>query len=157
GSKDQGKDVIGLENLNTKEGLSEAVELLRSEFLFNRSIGKLNMNVSYCSKGKFLTEERYCQSSFSVSPYELRDSSLCQKPIFIRHSENRYFLQYNSKGKDTQINFTPGKIIDHPDFRITVKINNEPALQNEMKENQVYFVFNTIESLTQRLLPHLTV
>ena len=157
GSKDQGKDVIGLENLNTKKGLSEAVELMRSEFLFNRAIGKLNMNVSYFSKGKFLTEERYLQSSFSVSAYELRDSSLCQKPIFIRHSENRYFLQYTSKGKDTQINFTPGKTIDNADFRITVKIINESALQNEMKENQVYFVFNTIESLTQRLLPHLTV
>jgi capsular exopolysaccharide synthesis family protein len=157
GSKDQGKEVIGLENLNTKKGLSEAIELMRSEFLFKRALNSLNLNISYFSKGKFLSEERYLQSSFSVTPFELKDSSLCQTPIFIEKTKDNYQLIYLHNGQTNRISFNFDQIIDSPHFKMKIKLVQAESFLNDLKENQIYFMFNDINHLTRRLLPELTI
>lgn len=157
GSKDQGKDVLGLENLNTKKGLSEAVELMRSEFLFNKTIRSLNMNISYFSQGKFLTEERYLSSSFIVTPFQLKDSSLCQTPIYISKLENAYKLSYSINGNQIDLPFKADSLIENNHFKITIKIANPTSFDSETKENLIYFVFNNPDKLTERLISNLSV
>lgn len=157
GSKDQGKEVIGLENLNTKKGLSEAIELMRSEFLFRRAIHALNLNISYFSKGKFLTEERYLQSSFIVTPFDLKDSTLCQTPIFIEKNNNDYLLKYYHNGQSNVIVFNWDELIEGPHFSIKLKLVQRASFINELKENQIYFIFNDPAHLTRRLLPFLAI
>ncbi len=157
GSKDQGKDVLGLENLNTKKGLSEAVELMRSEFLFNKTIRSLNMNISYFSQGKFLTEERYLSSSFIVTPFQLKDSSLCQIPIYISESGNTYKLSYTIDGNQFNVPFKTDSLIENNHFKITIKIANPISFESESKENLIYFVFNNPDKLTERLISNLSV
>jgi len=157
GSKDQGKDVLGLENLNTKKGLSEAVELMRSEFLFNKAIRSLNMNISYFSQGKFLTEERYLSSSFIITPFQLKDSSLCQIPIYITKSANNFKLNYTHHGSQFEVPFKTDSLIENNHFKITIKIANPATFETETKENLIYFVFNNPDKLTERLIKNLSV
>ena len=157
GSKDQGKDVLGLENFNTKKGLSEAIELMRSEFLFRKAIRSLNMNISYFHKGQFLTEERYLQSTFIVTPYILKDSSLCEVPLFIKTAEKGYTINYEYNGKNIQLPFVSDSIIENRHFKIVIKILDENVFGEENKENSSYFTFNNLDALSKRLISNLSV
>ena len=59
GNKDNAKDIIEVENINMKgEDISPDIELLRSQFLFEKAIQLINFNVSFYAKGQFLTEEK---------------------------------------------------------------------------------------------------
>jgi tyrosine-protein kinase Etk/Wzc len=82
GDKDQGQEILDIKSFSEKKDLSKTTELLRSQFLFERTINSMNFYVSYFVKGSILTEEKYLQSNYSVIPYVLNDSSLCEKPIF---------------------------------------------------------------------------
>lgn len=157
GSKDQGKEVLGLENLNAKKGLSEATELMRSEFLFNKALNSLNMNISYFSQGKFLTEERYLDSTFIVTPLLLKDSALCQVPIYISASNGEYHLEYAFKGATHKLTFDANSILENNHFKLTIKFIDETSFKREAKENLSYFVFNNPKQLTERLIPNLSV
>ena len=67
-NQDNAKEILELENVNakSKDGVSSEVELLKSQFLFEQAVSKINYNVSLFSKGQLLTEERYNSSSFNV-------------------------------------------------------------------------------------------
>jgi tyrosine-protein kinase Etk/Wzc len=154
---DQGKEILAVENINSKNNISSEVELMRSQFLFEKAIDKLNMNVSLFSKGKILTEEMYHMSSFNVMPFELKDSALCGLPVYIRYENGLVKLNYTFQGQ----NFgASGKLESHiqsKHFDVVFKAVDLHAFANSSKENQLYFIFNERASLTQRLLPNLTI
>ena len=105
GDKDSAKDVLDIENINTKNNeLSSVVELLRSELLFERALNKLNLNVSLFSRGEILTEEKYLSSSFNIQPYELRDSSIINQEIAVNSKGNsKVELSYMRNGKQRKV------------------------------------------------------
>ena len=96
---DQAKQIIAVENINSKNNVSSEIELLKSQLLFEKAIEKLNMNVSLFSKGKILTEELYLMSSFNVQPYALNDSTLCNVPIYVKFENGKVNLSYTFNSK----------------------------------------------------------
>jgi len=61
GNNDNAKELINVENINSKENdISSEIELMRSQFLFEKAIKRINYNVSLFSKGNVLTRKKSC-------------------------------------------------------------------------------------------------
>lgn len=154
---DTGKDVLNFENITNEQNLNKYIELLRSQFLFEKAVSSLNMNVSHYSKGEILTEEKYLQSSFNVTTYSLYDSSLCNVPINVSFENEQVKLNYNHQGIAKTALLNLGEEFKNDDFHIAIKSSKLEAFKNEAEDNELYFTFNNIETLTNRLLPNLIV
>jgi capsular exopolysaccharide synthesis family protein len=157
-NKDQGKEILELDNLMAKENnISSEIELLRSEFLFEKAVDRMNLNVSLFSEGKILTEELYHLSTFNVLPFELKDSSLCNVPIFVKLKENKVVFSYNFAGKAYSLKGNIDERISNQHFDIIFKLVDKEAFIALSDENKVYFVFNEKRSLLKRLIAGLEV
>jgi hypothetical protein len=157
-NKDQAKEVLNMENINSKSNVSSEIELLKSQFLFEKAIDKLNMNVSLFSKGKILTEEMYRTSSFNVQPYSLSDSALCNVPIYVEYTgNNRIRLNYELHGQKISLDGSLNDVIQNSHFKIVVKTASIGAFKFASEANQLYFVFNERKALIDRLLPGLII
>jgi tyrosine-protein kinase Etk/Wzc len=158
GDKDQGQEILDIKSFSEKKDLSTTIELLRSQFLFERTIRSMNFYISYFTKGSVLTEEKYLQSNFSIIPYVLHDSSLCDRPIFLINKGGEYYLEYEKNGKNkTSLKVNTEGVTKNRDFEITVNILNEESLQFELDNNSVYFTFNNQARLASRLRKDLTI
>lgn len=157
GEKDKGKELLEIENINSKDNISSELELLRSELLFDLAIQQLNINVSLFSKGKFLTEEKYHQSTFTILPYALIDSNLCSVPIFLRAKDKQIEVKYTLHGKKFTFNSLPNHRLITPHFDVSIKINSWKDFLADDNENELYFSFNNRNELVARLLPNLVV
>jgi hypothetical protein len=157
GEKDKGKELLEIENINTKDNISSELELLRSEFLFDLAIQQLNLNVSLFSKGKFLTEEKYHQSTFTILPYSLSDSTLCTVPIFLRAKNKQIEVTYSLNGRKFTFNSLPNQRLKTPHFDVSIKINSWNDFLTDDNENELYFTFNNRNELVTRFLPNLIV
>lgn len=157
-NEDNAKNIIDIENINTKKDIFYSeVELLRSELLFNQTIKNLGFEVSIFYKGKFLTEEKYKSGSFNIQAYELMDSSLVDVPIYISYVENKINLNYELGDKSYEFKEEIGKHIITPHFDIVIKIEHPDNFRIELENNQVYFVFNSLRNLSERLYGNLEV
>jgi tyrosine-protein kinase Etk/Wzc len=158
-SEDNAKDILAIENLNSKtEGdLSSQIQLLQSQLLFERAIQRIPYNVSLFSKGNFLTEERYLSSSFNVQPYQLKDSSIINVPIHLEFDGKKVLLYYEHNGKNFKLS---GKLDQHfvnQHFDVIIKAPYPKELKADSDENDLYFVFNSVQTFAARFLPSLKV
>lgn len=98
--EDQMKQALGdkaLGVVNQGADLNKTIEFLRSEFLFEKAISKLNTDVSIFSEGKLLTKDLYKSTGIKIKPIQIIDSSICSKRIDIvlsSHSANLIELHY---------------------------------------------------------------
>ena len=156
--KDNAKDVLEFENLNSQDNdISEVVELLRSELLFERAVSTVNLNVSLFSRGKVLTEEKYLSSIFNVQPYHLYDSSLISLEIGVEYSDDILTLSYPLNGKTKKLK---GKLDTHlinEEMDIVVKSSNPSVLRKSSRQNELFFTFNSVKSVSKRLITGLEV
>lgn len=155
--KDQGKELLEIENINTKENISSEIELLRSELLFDMALERLNMHVSLFSKGKILTEEKYHQSSFNIIPYSLKDSALCDVPIWLEVIGNKVQFKYDFQGKTFTSLRTANSRFQTPHFDISFRVENWENLKRDDENNELYFTFNNRRTLVSRLIPNLEI
>ena len=150
--KDNAKEVLNFENMNSRDNqLSGVVELLRSELLFQRAVKSMGMNVSLYSRGKVLTEELYLKSNFYVQPFALNDSSLIGKEINIMFHDDDVKLSYLKAGKTIDLK---GKVNEHlinEDFDVVLKVVDKKGFKEATDINDLYYTFNSIESVTDRL------
>lgn len=157
-NQDNAKEIIDVENINSRDGdMSSEIELMRSQFMFEKAIQRINYNVSLYSKGQVLTEEKYNSSSFNIQPYSLKDSSLINMPIFVLFDGNKVTLNYNLYGKNFSLK---GRLNDHfvnEHFDLVVKANNAAEFKTDADQNELYFIFNSVESFATRFLPLLQV
>lgn len=157
-NQDLSQELIDVENINNKEeDISSEVELMRSQFLFEKAIQRINYNVSLFAKGQVLTEEKYNSSSFNVQPYALKDSSLINVPIGVKFDGKLIQLNYFVQGK----NFTvKGKLNDHlinEHFDLVVKSPNPTEFSTDSEENELFFIFNSVNTFAARYLQNLQV
>jgi capsular exopolysaccharide synthesis family protein len=156
--KDQGKEILDLENLSTKtNNINSEIELLRSELLFSKAIERLNLNVSLFSKGTILTEELYHLSTFNVVPFELKDSSMCGVPIFIQSDGKTFEFNYNFKGKNYSLKGKNDSRVSNKHFEIEFKVIDLYEFQKLINKNEIYFTFNEKTALNKRLISGLEV
>ncbi len=154
---DQAKQIIDVENINSKNNVSSEIELLKSQLLFEKAIDKLNMNVSLFAKGKILTEELYLLSTFNVQPYSLSDSTLCNVPIYVKLENKKVNLSYTFNGIKYAVSGNLNSNIISKHFNIVIKSSNIDEFQISSDANKLYFTFNEKGTLVERLLPGLII
>ncbi len=159
GDKDSAKDVLDIENINSKENeISGMVELLRSELLFERALSKLNLSVSLFTRGQILTEEKYLSSTFNIQPYGLMDSSLIGQEIAVKSLGNsKVLLSYEKNGRQVSLRGKLNERLANQDFDVVVKVSNAEIFENVSRENEQFFTFNGREQLSNRLIQFLSV
>ena len=156
GNKDQAKEVMDIEHIGAKpQDLSSDIEWLRSQMLFEKALDKLNINTTIFAKGSILTEELYRSGLINVMPYELKDSSLIDIPIYIVLEGNNIRLNYFQNGNKYSSLVNINKRFKNSHFDIIINVPDLSALLNSMKVNEYYFVFNSLHSLSSRLFPGL--
>lgn len=156
-AEDQGADVLDLKNVNTKASISREIELLRSEFIFEKALRSLDLNISHYAEGEFLVEKRYHQSNFNVTAYDLKDSSLCHRRIFVSPVGENVSVSYSLHGKTFKYNVSPGERLKTDHFDVVFKVNNWDAFLKDAEKNKLYFEFNDIQTLASRLVGNLVV
>lgn len=158
-NQDNAKEILQIENINSKidNDIPSQIELMRSELLFEQAVRKINYHVSLYSKGRILTEEKYKSSTFHIQPFELKDSALINVPIFVHYEKGKVLLNYAFKGKKFSFQTSLNRRIACPHFDIIVKSESPLAFEKESEENQLYFIFNSVQSYAARFLPSLQV
>ncbi len=157
-NKDRAKELIDLENVNNKtNSISSEIELLKSQLLFEKAIGRMNLNVSLYSRGQVLTEEKYISSSFNVQPYALYDSSLINVPVYIHFDGKTIRANYRLNGREFSDTASLNDHMITPHFDIVVKSPDPELFLSESEENELYFIFNSVSSLSARMLGNLSV
>ena len=156
--QDDAKEVINFENINSKENdLSATIELMRSQLMFEKAVQQINYNVSLFSKGQVLTEEKYNSSSFNVHPYQLKDSSLAGRPVWVDYNNGKVTLSYTFRSKNYSVTGKLNEHIENEHFDVIVKSPNVASFKNESSENQLYFIFNSLQSFASKLQSNLQI
>lgn len=157
-NEDTAKEVLDVANVNSKQDkYFSNIELMRSQLLFEDAIRSLGLNVSLYSKGQVLTEEKYLSSNFNIQPYALNDSTIIGMKMNISYDGKLANINYQVGNKSKNVS---GKLGDHivtEEFDLVVKSSNPAGFAEESNTNELYFIFNSVESLSARLLPGLQV
>lgn len=157
-NEDQGANVLDLKNINNDGNISKEIELLRSQFLFEEALKRLDLEVSHFAKGEFLTEERYTQSQFQVQLMDLYEPGMYNVPIyFFKDKDGQLKLKYNYQGKERVENVSLNHALKNNLFHIYLKSENQEVLKKDISDNELYFVFNNTQSLISRLHRNLTI
>ncbi|HIP36809.1 MAG TPA: polysaccharide biosynthesis tyrosine autokinase [Crocinitomix sp.] len=155
-SKDEGKRILEIDGFSQELNLQEDVELLKSTFLLEKALKNLNLKISYFSEGKILTEEKYLQSPYHITLFELKDSSLIGKKIEVTGNIDKVTLSFpNSNYQPIEI--IPSVPFENNWFSIEFKVNDKTNFLKNLKENKNYFIFNDYKALTQKLHENLNV
>jgi len=157
-NEDNAKAVLDLENIgSSKDEYYSQIELLRSELLFEKAIESLNLNVSLFSRGDILTEEKYQSSTFNVLPYSLSDSTIVNSEISVFKVKNGIKLTYLVNGKQKSITAQLGDHFITKEFDVVVKAASPQLFYEEMESNELYFMFNSKEAISSRMISGLIV
>jgi uncharacterized protein involved in exopolysaccharide biosynthesis len=156
-SEDQGADILNIKSINESSSLSREIELLRSQFLFEKAIKNMGFYISHFAEGDVLTQELYTQSNFQVIPYALHDSTLVNQRINIDLSDDKIILTYSNNGKTKYFELFPDQLLENEDFKIKILIKDWKSFIVDAEKNKLYFYFNDIESLSRRLHENLNV
>ena len=158
-NQDNAKEILDIENVNSKidNDIPSQIELMRSELLFEQAVKKINYHVSLYSKGSVLTEEKYKSSTFFVQPFELKDSSLINVPIDVHFENGKVKLSYSLYGRSFSYSTRLNKRLSCQHFDLILKSDSPAELEKESEENNLYFVFNSLQSYASRYLPSLQV
>lgn len=156
-TQDEGKRVFDIEGFEEENKLSEDVELLRSPFLLEEALRNLNLVVSYYSEGDILTEEKYLLSPYHITLLELKDSSLIGKQIRVSKNGEKIRIEFDHEGTKQVSEFFPEEEVNTDFFRFYFKIDDPVLFERDLSENNVYFVFNDIKTLSRSMHPSLNV
>jgi len=156
--EDKGKEVFNVENINRRQtNLSSYVELMRSQYLFEKAVKLINYNVSIFSKGKVLTEERYNASNFHIVPYQLKDSSLVSVPINVDYDGQIVSLSYLRQGKNFALKGKLNQHLENQHMEVVVKATAPKEFEADASQNELHFTFNSISSFAAKYLSYLDV
>jgi len=159
GSKDNAKEVMSIQGIDRGDGdMYSEIELLKSQLLFIQAIKSLNYHTSVFSKGSIMIDDKYKSGDFHVQPFDLRDSSLVDVPIILTvDDQQNVYLDYIHLGKKFG---AKGKLDHHlknEHFDIIIKADNITELKKASEVNQIYFQFNNVVNLSNRLMAGLQV
>lgn len=150
-SENQGADVLDFKDARKDASIAKEIELLRSQMLFEKAVSDLPLSVSLYAKGEFLTESLYRQGAIHISVKELKDESITGKPIYMSSDEGKIVIQFKHNENDYRYKFESGALLKTPFFSIQIEIDNWKAFQDNSLNNKLYFEFNNIKRIAQRL------
>jgi tyrosine-protein kinase Etk/Wzc len=157
-NEDQGAAVLDFKNLDEESSISREIELLRSEFLFEKTLSRLDLKVSLFAQGDVLTEKRYQQSTFEIRNVNVKDSSIIQLPIYVNPKKGRIVeLSVNQKGEKLRWQVEPNKLIETSHFDLEIFIQDWEHFVKDSETNDLYFRINNVDELTNTYLLDLQV
>lgn len=136
-----------------QSGVDKALELMRSEFLFRKSIEKLDFTVSFFSEGQILTENKYPAKYLRFSELTIIDSTIFGERIDIFSSSNQITLSCRNQTFSTE----SGGLLQSPWFRARITVADPQTIQAIQSENKLYFVFNHPDQLLTQYFPAINV
>ena len=137
--------------------INQEVEFLRSDFLLDQTIKKLNISTNLYSEGKLLTKDLYKSTRFKLVPISLKDSTLCSRRIDISYRNGKVDLTYEKAGVQKMVSGLPNKLIKNADFELIIETPNLTELQEAATTNKLYFFFNRRSDLLYQLKKNLVV
>jgi capsular exopolysaccharide synthesis family protein len=154
-NSDKANKVLQVSEYVDDELLSSEVELLRSRLLMSRTIDRMNLNIRYFVQGEVRSTERYLNQPFEVRPVVVKDSSICNTPIFINFKTDRSF---NVRVNDEVYgDFTIGSTCSIPKLDFEVFIIQQDFIGPEESTNEYFFSVTDKRSLLTYFYPRLTV
>ncbi|MBI2966876.1 MAG: polysaccharide biosynthesis tyrosine autokinase [Bacteroidetes bacterium] len=138
--------VLGVEDFYQQD-LAHEIELLRSNTFTERALKRLNLEVSYYTKGQFLNTEVY-----NTAPFRLEVSNVSPViygvPVYITFHENyEVWVSYMLGEKSEYMSFKKEDPVILPHFHIRVFVNDSiyPQIIQDAKllnENSYFFTIN---------------
>ncbi|MBX7053111.1 MAG: polysaccharide biosynthesis tyrosine autokinase [Flavobacteriales bacterium] len=145
---DQADKILNVQSISEDNKPEAKVELIRSRLLIGRSLRELPIKVSYYAKGQILTNEHYGSSPYQVELLSLYNPDWQDKPIDIKFSgPGTFAITY---GGNTYDNLEVGKDVETNDFKFILSVSDWELLQKNQDEYDLYFIINSLNSLTNR-------
>lgn len=152
-NEDQGADVLDFKNIKEEASISREIELLRSEYLFEKALDRLDLEVSLFAEGDVLTEKRYNQSTFYVENSNIKDSSVFHIPIYIKPiTGGNVELSMQRKGENLKWEVQTDKLLATPYFELEIVVPNWENFVRDAETNNLYFHFNSQNNLARKYL-----
>ena len=153
------KQVLGDQAPITQdENLSKDVELLRSPVLFQHAVQNLNLNTSVFNEGNLLTENLYGYTPFSITVFELYDSSICNTRIhLIEKNSTTFSIAFEINNHNYSYDCALSKPIKTKFFNIEIKANSRHLFRKLIANGKIYFTFNRQMELVRTLQAGLTI
>ena len=157
-NEDQGADVLDFKNIKEDASISREIELLRSEYLFEKALDRLDLQVSLFAEGDVLTEKRYKQSTFYIKQSHIKDSSVFHIPIYIKpKAQGLVELSMQRHGERLKWDIESNKLLATPYFDLEIEIPNWESFVTDAETNVLYFHFNSEDNLASKYLSGLAV
>ncbi len=156
--EDKVSEVLGeVTSAKQATNINQEVEFLRSDFLLNQTIKKLNISTNLFSEGKLLTKDLYKSTHFKIVPISLNDSTLCGKRIDIQYNNGKIELKYLKSGVPIVAIGLPNRSIKNSDFELKIETPDVSELKEAATTNKLYFHFNRSSDLLNQLKKNLVV
>src|ERR1051326_92347 len=147
-------------NFETQNDIAKSIELLRSKVFFRRALGTLPLKVTYFAEGTFRSNEHYGINAYSVEA-DVQANSIYGVPVYIHFdNETGGKINYVVAGKTREYNFKTGQWLTTPEANYKISINSLEDIkmqQDAVKENELFFVVNDLDVLTNEYFSRLNV
>ncbi|NND94997.1 MAG: polysaccharide biosynthesis tyrosine autokinase, partial [Flavobacteriales bacterium] len=142
---DQAKMVLKVENFGDPDNLYTDVELIRSQFILEKSIHRLGLNVRYFVVGQVRGSENYRNSPYEVRIIEVVDS--------LAAFDKRYDIIFNEEGsfniEQGGITSGPHRFTEEIDLgavKIVVLLDRGIATDEILNRNSYYFTLPSTDA-----------
>ncbi|MDC3260236.1 Wzz/FepE/Etk N-terminal domain-containing protein, partial [bacterium] len=144
--EDRANQILEVDKMYGSNDISAQIALIKSKEFLRRVLSDLPLEESYFVEGKFLNNENYLSSPFSVK-YAIKDSSILGQSIYIDFlSQKKALLTVNNVEYDIGIGIV-NKLLP---LNIEVIVGNYKAIdatKNLVNQNRYFFTINDINSL----------
>jgi len=148
-------DIASPEISGGANGLIGEIELLKSRLFFGRVAEVISYDVSYFFYGRYLTDERYGNSPFTVN-YKGTDPVYYDKVFNMEIlDENTYELELGYGDNKQLVRRKFGETVDQNNLRISVSKNS--SFSEEGSLGKYYFIINSTEKVINYLQQNVSV
>ncbi|MFN3405570.1 MAG: GumC family protein [Cytophagaceae bacterium] len=134
--------------------LSGEIELIKSQFLYEKVIEKMDMGISYYAYGKVIFEEKYKCSPFHAKVKLFNHEYYDKRFDVVILNNHEFELSYHVGDNEISEVFHFGKNITTSDFEIMLRLN--PHVEY-MPGAKYFFVVNSTEALIKNLTDNVKV
>lgn len=153
------KDVAILKEFGSpKDKILTETYIIKSKLLILKAIEKLPIGVSYFSSGRVVNKEIYTSSPFVVAPLNPDSVQFDKSYSLYIESDNDFTIGWEDElGKTSSVKARFGDTIEFDKNKVCVYFNHANFLVFKQNTNKFNFVFNSKNSLYQRVSSNLYV
>ncbi|MBL7882706.1 MAG: hypothetical protein JNL69_01450, partial [Bacteroidia bacterium] len=160
-TSNQANKVLNVENIyETRNELSEAIELLRSKVFLKRVVSNLPLKLSYYNEGTFKANEQYKNSPYAIE-FKIKDDNIIGKKIYVDfNNATTGIIEIKQPGSELKKQFITNNWIELPEVDIKISVLNYTAIQSQeeqVKQNNYFFSINSTEAIVNECASKLDV